>query len=106
MEKSELPPGQDMSKGSGSSAGTPGGLYGVDPRAPGAGIACEDAVGKLEVQPSKEEGSSLEIDLLEMTCEDKNESTKDRCSGCKELGDHQNLSSRTAGSEVTEILSV
>ncbi|XP_036886549.1 zinc finger protein with KRAB and SCAN domains 7 isoform X1 [Sturnira hondurensis] len=93
MEHSELPPGQEMSKRSGSSAGTPGGLCGVDPGAPGAGIACEDAVGKLEAQPSEEEGSRLESDFLEITCEDKNKSTKDGRDDYKELGNQQNLPS-------------
>ncbi|XP_037004203.2 zinc finger protein with KRAB and SCAN domains 7 isoform X1 [Artibeus jamaicensis] len=100
MKKSELPPGQEMSKRSGSSAGTPGGLYGVDPGAPGAGIACADAVGKLEARPSEEEGSRLESDFLEITCEDKNKSTKGGCEDYKELGTHQNLPSSPAEQRV------
>ncbi|XP_019489619.1 PREDICTED: zinc finger protein 660 isoform X2 [Hipposideros armiger] len=93
MESSELPPKQEISKGSEpSSDGTSGGLYGVVPGGPEAADACEDALEKLEVQPSDEEGSQLESGFLERTCEDKDKSTKDGCDEYEELGEHPDLS--------------
>lgn len=70
MKKSELLPKQEISKGSVSSDGTPGGLYGVVPGGQEAGDACEVALEKLEVQPSGEEGNHLENDFLEITHEE------------------------------------
>ncbi|XP_008155227.2 zinc finger protein with KRAB and SCAN domains 7 [Eptesicus fuscus] len=92
MENSELPPRQEISKGTESSDGTSGGLYGVVPGGPEAGNACEDALIKLEAQPSEEEGSRLESNFLERTCEDKNKSTEDGCDEYKDLGERKNLS--------------
>ncbi|XP_054450478.1 zinc finger protein with KRAB and SCAN domains 7-like [Pteronotus mesoamericanus] len=98
MEKSELPRGQEVSKGSGSSDGTSGCLYGVVPGGPGAGNVAEGALGKLE--PSEEEGSSRESDLLQVTREDENKSAKDGCDDCQELGERPNLSSSPAEHQV------
>ncbi|KAM5234105.1 zinc finger protein with KRAB and SCAN domains 7-like isoform 2-T5 [Hipposideros larvatus] len=93
MESSELPPKQEISKGSASSSdGTSGGLCGVVPGGPEAADACEDALEKLEVQPSGEEGSQLESGFLERTCEDKDKSIKDGCDEYEELGEHPDLS--------------
>uniref|UniRef100_A0A9L0IML7 Zinc finger with KRAB and SCAN domains 7 n=1 Tax=Equus asinus TaxID=9793 RepID=A0A9L0IML7_EQUAS len=96
MESSELPAKQEISKGSDSSNRISGGLYVVVPGGPEAGDACEDALEKLEGQPSDEEGSQLESDFLEITHENKNKSTKDGCDTYKELGAHPNLSSSPA----------
>ncbi|KAM8758585.1 zinc finger protein with KRAB and SCAN domains 7 isoform 1-T1 [Rhynchonycteris naso] len=91
MESSELPPRQEISKGSEPPAGTSGGLDGVLAGGPAVGDACEDAFGKPEAQPSEEEGSRLERDLLEIAREDKITSTKDGGADDKALGEHQTL---------------
>ncbi|KAF6313028.1 hypothetical protein mRhiFer1_008558 [Rhinolophus ferrumequinum] len=97
VESSELPPKQEISKGSeSSSGGTSGGLYGVVPGGPEAADVCKDALEKLEVQHSDEEGSRLESGFLERTCEDKNKSTKDGCDEYKELGECPDLPSSSA----------
>ncbi|XP_015420336.1 PREDICTED: zinc finger protein with KRAB and SCAN domains 7 isoform X1 [Myotis davidii] len=92
MENSELPPKQEISQETESSDGTSEGLHGVVPEGPEAGNACEDALMKLEAHSSEEEGSRLESDFLERTCEDKNKSTEDGCDEYKDLGEHKNLS--------------
>ncbi|TKC49496.1 hypothetical protein EI555_010965, partial [Monodon monoceros] len=102
MESSELPPQQEISEETESSDRTSGVLYGVIPGGPEAGDACEEALEKLEVQPSGEQGSRLKSDFLEITQEDKNECTKDECDVYKELEEHPDLSSSPA--EHQEIL--
>lgn len=100
MENSELPPRQEISKRSESSDATSGGLYGEVPGGPGARNACEDALGKLEAQPSEEEGSRLQSDFLKITHEYKNKSPKDGCDDYKDLGEHQNMSCSPAEHQV------
>uniref|UniRef100_A0A8C9UN51 Zinc finger protein 852 n=1 Tax=Spermophilus dauricus TaxID=99837 RepID=A0A8C9UN51_SPEDA len=92
MESSEFTPKQTISKGSESSDRSPGGLFGVTSMGPEAEDVCEDTLRKLEGQPSDEEGNSLEINFLEITDDDKKNSTKDRCEDYKEVGEHPNLS--------------
>ncbi|XP_015996778.2 zinc finger protein with KRAB and SCAN domains 7 isoform X1 [Rousettus aegyptiacus] len=95
MQNLELPPKQEISKGSVSSDGTSGDLCEVVPAGPEAGDGCDDALEKPEVQPSGEEGNHLENDFLEITHEDKNKSTKGECD-YKELEELPNLSSSPA----------
>ncbi|XP_046292973.1 zinc finger protein 660 isoform X1 [Marmota monax] len=91
MESSEFTPKQTISKGSESSDRSPRGLFGVTSMGPEVEDVCEDTLRKLEGQPSDEEGNSLEINFLEITDEDKKNSTKDRCEDYKEVGEHPNL---------------
>lgn len=97
MECSDLPPKQESSKESEASDRTSGVLYEVIPGGPVAGDAYEEALEKLGAQPSDEEGSRLESDLLEITQEDKNKCTEDGCAEYKDLGEHPDLSPSPVG---------
>ncbi|XP_052500400.1 zinc finger protein 852-like [Budorcas taxicolor] len=93
MASSQLSPKQDISEESKSADRTSGILCRLILGGPEAGTACEEALEKLKVQPSDEEGTRLESDFLEITQEDKKKSTKDRCDEYKKLGGHPDLSS-------------
>uniref|UniRef100_A0A8D2D910 Zinc finger protein with KRAB and SCAN domains 7 n=1 Tax=Sciurus vulgaris TaxID=55149 RepID=A0A8D2D910_SCIVU len=91
MESSEFTSRQAIAKGSVSSDRSPRGCFGLASVGPETREVCEDTLRKLEGQPSDEEGNKLEISFLEITDEDKKNSTKDRCEAYKEIGEHPNL---------------
>nr|XP_044992422.1 zinc finger protein with KRAB and SCAN domains 7 isoform X1 [Jaculus jaculus]XP_044992423.1 zinc finger protein with KRAB and SCAN domains 7 isoform X1 [Jaculus jaculus]XP_044992424.1 zinc finger protein with KRAB and SCAN domains 7 isoform X1 [Jaculus jaculus] len=93
MENSEITPQQDISEGSDSSGKSSEGLFGVAAAGPEAELVCEDALAQLEGQPSSVKRSGPESEFLEITGEDKNNSTIDKYEEYKGMEEHPNLSS-------------